>query len=121
MRTYEIDVNYERDIETENDCFTLAAEICIEFVSIAAYHGGGSEPSYGADVEFVRCTMRMGRVWVPAPKYIRDWAIEWLDGEGRNEAIQKVEDDNQPDPDAERDRRYDDEYHLPTMHFEDAA
>lgn len=121
MKTHEIDVNYEREIETKNDSFTLTAEICIEFESLAAHNGGRSEPSYGADVEFVRCTMRMGRTWVQAPKYITEWAIEWLDDDGRNEALQKVEDDNQPDPDAERDRRYDDEYHLPTLYFEEAA
>lgn len=121
MRTHEIDVLYEREIETESDCFMLTAELSIEFESIAPYNGGRSEQSYGADVEFVRCTMRMGRTWVPAPKYIREWAIEWLHGDGRNEAIEKAEDDNQPDPDAEHDQRYDDHDQLQTGYYEKAA
>jgi hypothetical protein len=39
------------------------------------------------------------RSWVPAPKYLQEWAEQWLNGDGYDDAAQKAEDDRQPDPD----------------------
>lgn len=104
---HNIDVIYEREIELEDDSFVLTADLSIDFECVAG------------DVGFVKAEMRMSRTWVPAPTYMREWAKEWLSGAGYDAALEKAEDDLQPDPDRANDDRWDEE--LSHDEFREAA
>jgi len=69
------------------------------------------EPGWAAEIEFVSITPDAGDHGAfsdIAQKWLVDWAVDWLD-EHHDECVESAEQDMQPDPDAARDARIDDE------------
>lgn len=70
-----------------------------------------ADPGYPAEAEFVSISPGAGDHGAfsdLAQKGLEDWARDWLQDEGYDEACAIAEQANQPDPDAARDARIDD-------------
>ncbi len=74
-------------------------------------YSSGGQPAEPAEIEFVSVTPDAGDHGAftdLAQSGLEQWAQFWLD-EHYDECIELAEQDMQPDPDAERDRRIDDQ------------
>lgn len=66
------------------------------------------DPGWPAEVEFVSAELLDGDGLAPTQVQVNEWAENWLDGDGYEQACEHGEDMRHPDPDDERDRRRDD-------------
>ena len=72
---------------------------------------GGWDPGWAAEVEFISIEPDVGdhgAFTVLAQKDPQDWGANWLD-EHYEECVMNAEEQSQPDPDAARDARIEDE------------
>ena len=106
MKTYTITTTHQPDEEE--------MELRIHFTFIPGCpargpsYASGGEPACPAEVEFDRVERQSGSAWLPAPEF-DEWAEDWLQTLGYDAAIAEAEASNAPDPDDERDRRWDDQ------------
>lgn len=73
---------------------------------------GGWDPGYPAEVEFISIEPGASDVGVftdLAQRDLESWAADWLQTDGYDAAIEVASRDMEPDPDAARDARIDDE------------
>lgn len=73
----------------------------------------GGDPGWPAEIELISAKLLDGDGLDPEPAQVNEWALNWLHGDGYDEACGHAEDDRKPDPDAAYEQARDDAIDFP--------
>ena len=88
--TYEVTTTFSQEFDLPSaGYFELWADLCIEFSYSAPGPSGGTwnswigswDPPDTEEIEIISVEMRAGKSWWPAPRWLQEWADEWITSE----------------------------------------